>query len=375
VPERKKGSDLASKIESGSISEEAIAALRKEIGQESALPQFNYVASEDAIRHFTHGRGDDNPLFCNSEYASRSKYGAIVAPATFVLSCGFPRSRGLPGVHGLFTGIDLICHQPIKVGSSVTATTALHDLTERHGQYAGRQYQQTSVTRYAGADGTILSTLYSHAFRMDRNKASQSEKFSRLERQTYSDEDLAEVEQAYEREVAERRGRAPRYWDDVEVGETLERMAKGPLSVTDNIAFLIGFGTVFIRAHRQWHEFRKRHPGAGVRDKHGVWDVPERVHWDEDLAKSIGMPGPYDYGPQRIAWFDHRISDWMGDDGWLQRLSVSLRAPNFVGDITWIHGAVKDKRKDDVVIVELHSEDQRGRTTATAEAEIRLPRK
>ena len=357
------------------ITDEAVAALRAEIGQTSGLPQFNEYATSDTIRHFALGRGDDNPLYCDATYAARGPYGAVVAPATFVMSCGFPRSRGLPGVHGLFTGIDLECHRPIREGTRVVATTALQALDERNGRFAGRQYQQTSVTHYDDAEGNRLSTLYSHAFRMERGKAGKSDKFAGLDRKIYAAEDLAEIEAAYERERAERRGAAPFYWDEVDVGERLSPMAKGPLTVTDNIAFLIGFGTVFIRAHRQWHEFRKRHPGAGVKDRHGVWDVPERVHWDEELAASIGMPGPYDYGPQRIAWFDHRVSDWIGDHGRMRRLSVSLRAPNFVGDTTWIDGSVAEKAEDGTITLDLAAVDQRGRRTATARAVVELPRR
>lgn len=355
------------------ISPEAIEQLRAEIGRESGLPQFNTGASLDAVRHFAFGRGDDNPLYCDPGYAKASHYGCVIAPSTFILSCGFPRSRGLPGVHGLFTGIDLECHHPIKAGTAITATTALHELKERQGRFAGRQYQQTSVTRYRDAEDRVLSTLYSHAFRMERGKAGRSDKFAGLERKVYEEDELAEIEAAYERETANRRGDRPRYWQDVEIGETLPVMAKGPLTVTDNIAFLIGFGTVFVRAHRLWHDFRKRHPGAGVKDAQGVWDVPERVHWDEDLARSIGMPGPYDYGPQRISWFDHHVSDWIGDHGWLRRLKVSLIAPNFVGDTTWLSGKVEAKPADGQVTLQLAARDHRGRTTATATAEVELP--
>lgn len=355
------------------LSSEIISELSSTIGHESSLPQFNTEATVDAIRHFALGRGDDNPLYCDEQYAAGTKYGSLIAPSTFVLSCGFPRSRGLPGIHALFTGIDLHCHVPIKVGSKIKATTALHELKERQGNYAGRQIQQTSITKYADDQGQILSTLHSHAFRMERGSAGKSEKYVGLERKHYSDEDLAEIERSYDAEIKSRRGSEKRYWDDVEVGAPLEDMVKGPLSVTDNIAFLVGFGTIFVRAHRLWHEFRGRHPGAGVKDEFGVWDVPERVHWDQELAAEIGMPGPYDYGPQRIAWIDHRISDWMGDDGWLSRLSVRLTAPNFVGDTSWIKGVVTEKTDDGRVSLELRIEDQRGRTTTTASAEVELP--
>jgi acyl dehydratase len=100
------------------------------------------------------------------------------------------------------------------------------------------------------------------------------------------------------------------------------------------------------------------------------------VHWEEDYARAIGMPTIYDYGPQRIAWVDHAVSDWMGDDGWIRRLHISLRAPNFIGDTTWIRGSVKSIDViEGVVELELRAEDQRGRVTALGGAEIVLPRR
>jgi acyl dehydratase len=357
----------------GEITAEALEQLRKQIGTESTLPQFNTCASKDAIRHYIHGRGDDNPLFCDETYARSSCHGGIVAPGTFLLSCGFPRSRGLPGVHALFTGVDFHFHRPIKLDAKISAVASLHELSERIGEYAGRQFKQTTRTEYSDESGNSLATLYSHAFRMERGKAGKSNKFSHLARKTYSDDELNVIEQCYKQERSCRRGAVERLWDDIEIGDTLPTLVKGPLTVTDNIAFLIGFGTVFVKAHRQWFEFRERHPGVGVKDSYGVWDVPERVHWDEELAASVGMPGPYDYGPQRIAWIDHFISEWIGDDGWLRRLSVKLIAPNFVGDTSYIKGVVKEKSCSGVAVLEISIVDQRQRNTATAIAEVQLP--
>jgi acyl dehydratase len=355
------------------ITQEALDSLRSMIGIESRLPQFNTEATEDAIRHFVHGRGDDNPLYCDREYARTTRWGDIIAPPSFIMTCGFPRSRGLAGIHALFTGVEIICHKPIMLGKKVVARSAIHDVKERTGQYAGRQYQQISKTDYCSEEGEVFSTLYSHAFRMERGQAGKTKKFDGLTRKDYSSDEIADIEAAYDREVRERRGGEKRYWNDTNVGDVLTDMVKGPLTVTDNVAFLVGFGTVFVRAHRIWHDFRMRHPGAGVKDQHGVWDVPERVHWDEELAASIGMPGPYDYGPQRIAWIDHRVADWMGDDGWMKQLKVKLTAPNWVGDTTWIRGSVTEKLNNGEVVLDLAAVDHRGRTTATAEARVVLP--
>ncbi|CAN0454113.1 unnamed protein product, partial [Phaeothamnion confervicola] len=224
-----------------------------------------------------------------------------------------------------------------------------------------------------------LTTLYSHTFRTERMQVEKGRKYADIQPQTYTDEDLAPIEAAYRQELVNRRGTRTLHYEDVEVGDAIGEIVKGPLTITDCICFVSGFGWVYAMPHRQWYEYRQRHPGVGSKDekkKRGIWDVPERVHWEEDYAKAIGMPTVYDYGPQRIAWFDHAVSDWMGDDGWVRRLHVTLRAPNFIGDTTWIRGSVKAKVDADACVeLELRAEDQRGRVTALGGAEVVLPRR
>lgn len=360
------------------ITDEAIEELRKGIGEEWTLAQYNRVATEDAITHYALGMGDDNPRYLDSAYAAGTRWGAVIAHPTFVLTCGFPRVRGLPGVHGLFTGIDVHCHHPIKAGTRISAKTSPFAVDEHTGRFAGRTLKQVYETHYRDEAGTVLSTLYSHAFRTERKAvdASDRQKYADIQRQTYTDEDLERIDQAYARELQSRRGATPLYWDDLSVGQAISELVKGPLTVTDMICFKMGFGYIYTKAHRQAYQYRKKHPGAAVKDEHGVWDIPERVHWEDALARAIGMPATYDYGPQRIAWFDHCLSDWMGDDGWVRRLKVSLRAPNFVGDTTWIRGNITHKDDSDgSVQIDMRGEDQRGRVTAIGYAEVVLPRR
>jgi acyl dehydratase len=131
-----------------------------------------------------------------------------------------------------------------------------------------------------------------------------------------------------------------------------------------------------VKAHRQWYEWLQRHPAGGTKNRYGIWDVPERVHWEHDFAQDIGMPAGYDYGPQRIAWFDHAVSDWIGDHGFIRSLGVQLRAPNFIGDTTYIRGTVVGKSEDEgTVSLQMAAEDQRGRMTAKGKSEVVLPRK
>ncbi len=360
----------------GRITDEAVAEINKTMGVERPMQQFNTAASEDTIRHYMLGLGDDNPRWTNPGYAAGTRWGGMIAPATFVQTCGFPRARGLPGVHGLFTGMDFHCHVPIKVGTRIRATSALHEMKERHGKFAGREYQQTYATRYRDEQDQVLTTVYSHTFRTERKKVEKGRKYADIQPQTYTDADLVKIEEGYRHEIASRRGARTLCFEDTQVGDAMWDIVKGPLTITDCICFVSGFGWVYAMPHRQWFEYRQRHPGVGSKNKLGIWDVPERVHWEEDYAQEIGMPTVYDYGPQRIGWFDHAVSDWMGDDAWVRRLQVQLRAPNFIGDTTWIRGTVSKKTEfDGCIELEMRAEDQRGRVTALGSAEVILPRR
>jgi len=56
------------------------------------------------------------------------------------------------------------------------------------------------------------------------------------------------------------------------------------------------------------------------------------VHHRDSVARQVGVPGTYDYGPQRTAWMctlDHQL---MGDSAFIKRLRADLRRFNVVGD-------------------------------------------
>ena len=70
------------------ITEEGLASLRSRIGVriENSIEPWNYEASRDAIRHYAHGIGDDNPLWTDPAYAEKTKYGSLVALPSFLFS-------------------------------------------------------------------------------------------------------------------------------------------------------------------------------------------------------------------------------------------------------------------------------------------------
>jgi len=176
----------------------------------------------------------------------------------------------------------------------------------------------------------------------------KKEKKPAPEAEPYSDEELAAIDACYETECSTYRGPNSLYWEDVEVGSPLPKMVKGPLKITDMILWHMGWGLQMSPpgAFRLTYDIRKKIPALFPKDPMGIPDTVQRCHWQEDWAQSLGFPGPYDYGAQREVWLTHLISNWMGDDAWLWKLSVQHRKFNYIGDTTWLEGKVVDKKID-----------------------------
>jgi hypothetical protein len=72
------------------------------------------------------------------------------------------------------------------------------------------------------------------------------------------------------------------------------------------------------------------------------------------------------------------MTNWMGDEGLLRRLSAQVRRHNLIGDVTWCRGIVTGRREEDglsLVDVDLTAENQHGDITAKGSATVALPRR
>jgi acyl dehydratase len=221
----------------------------------------------------------------------------------------------------------------------------------------------------------VVAEADSWCFRTERDTARERAKYGRVEPYRYGDEELARIRRAYRDEVI--RGATPRYWDDVQVGEPLPEVVKGPLTVTSIVAFVQGWGSLYVRAHGLAFDLFDRHPALGIPNAFGVPEPPERVHWDDALARAVGVPAAYDYGPERVAWLGHLVTNRMGDAGRLARLHVQVRRHNLLGDTTWCRGTVTGRALVEgrgEVTLALTAVNQRDETIAAGQAVVVLPR-
>lgn len=366
------------------ITDRALDQLRQRIGVkiEHTLEPWCHEATRDNIRHYAHGIGDNNPLWCDPAYAKKTRYGDVIAPPSFVFACSRIVSGyvgGLPGVHAMFAGCDFTWHKPILRNTEITTEAYLKDLIEFDTRFAGRSFQQIYHVDFYNQQGDKLAGADSWCFRTDRDIARESgTKYDARDRdntRVYTQTELDQHSALYAAE--EIRGSTPRYFEDVEVGTRLPRMAKGPMTVTGFICYVQGWGGLYVRAHKLAWEMMLKHPATGIKNKYGIPDCPERVHWEDEFAQKVGAPRAYDYGPERCSWMSHIVTNWIGDDAQLVQLYTEVRRHNLEGDLLTIDARVSDKREEGglkLVDFELEARNQDGELSARGRATAVLPR-
>lgn len=342
-----------------------------------------YEATRDNIRHYAYGIGDDNPLWCDPEYAAGTPHGGIVAPPSFLFACNRIVSGyvgGLPGVHAMWAGAEWTFHNWVRRNDEISTKAHLKEVIPRETRFSGLAVQQVYQVSFRNQKGEVLAEADSWCFRTDRDIAREAgtkyDDLKQKEPKRYSPEELEDIYSHYARE--EVRGATPRFFEDVNEGDRLPRMVKGPMTVTGFIAYAQGWGGLYIRANKlAWRQIEK-HPGLGIPNRFNIPDCPERVHWEKEFAQMVGAPDAYDYGPERCSWIMHHLTNWMGDTGFLKRSRTEIRRHNPVGDTLFIDGKVTGKIVEDgegLVEIEQNGVNQDGELSLNAWGTVRLPRR
>jgi len=117
----KPGIEVAQLAEAA-LNDNTLTEWEKRIGLELRVGNvFNQTVSPEAIRNFSNGIGDANPLYRDEAYAERTKYGALIASPAWTASV-FPHwvLQGLPGIHADHSASDWEFLKPIYVNDKIT---------------------------------------------------------------------------------------------------------------------------------------------------------------------------------------------------------------------------------------------------------------
>lgn len=353
------------------------AMLSKAVGVSLRIEVGPYLefATVDGIRNFARAYGDDNPLFGDEAYAARTRHAGVIAPPLFPIATGTPersddavRLASLLGEVGArsisVTGDEWFFHRPIVPGVRLTRSDVL-DRVRRSDDGC----LVTTVRSTYHQDGVVFAVH-------DRERTHGDVGLGEPERRTkaaYSAAEIDEIDGLYA--AQSRRGGTKRFVDDVELGDRLGPIVKGPLTLTDLVCYRagVGPGPFGVEPLRLGWKNRQERPWFYDRNELGFHDARERYHWDENFAQANGYPSAYDYSHTRLAWATELLTNWAGDDGWIESINFRLLGMNFVGDTTWISGEISEiDRTASIVTVDYTGINQHGTQSCAGTALVRL---
>jgi acyl dehydratase len=302
-----------------------------------------------------------------------------VAPPSFLHSVySGDIGVGLPGLQPVQAGYRWRYFDWIRRGDRIVADARIGPITLLEGRVVDRILIQTTLTDFYCGDA-LVAQLEGRTFRLPRSAERGGLHYEARPETRWEPEELEEIRREAVSEP--RRGSAPRFFDDVSVGDAVPAVVKGPIELLTMTSYYAGRagspGMKGVEMKWKYVTYAREAP----------WKLPsnyDTTFFDEaiqpslghqiaSVAHEIGMPGAYANGGQRASWLSHAVTNWMGDAADLVELEVRLRRPDIFGDLLRSSGKVVEKEADGLVTVALESINQLGDITATARAKVRLP--
>ncbi|HEX8125472.1 MAG TPA: MaoC family dehydratase N-terminal domain-containing protein [Allosphingosinicella sp.] len=362
---------------------------------------------EDNIRRYAWTIGDDNPLFTDPAYGQAGLYRSQIAPGPILVHCRYPADHGASREHGypvanFLGGLSWEFFDVVRPGTAVSTSKTLREVLEPRGLRGERIillvceviYYDSFRRPLAKAYGTLVQVPMKNmgtSRSMPLHCVDEDQLYDR-EPHRYAAEEVAAIEAGMAKE--RRRGAAPLYWEDVEVGEALPPIFQPPYAIPDALSYqslhqglVRGFdGRHLARSFTP--AFKALKAGWGYPDyarTHPVtrWPhTPGDEHEDALLCGFRGQPLPFDFGIQRAQVPQRLLGNWAGDSGFCRKMSMSMGRPVFHGDALVMRGSVVGKklleegeprRRCHAVTIAMEAASQRGEIVSRGFATVYLP--
>jgi acyl dehydratase len=373
------------------ITDAMIVAMEAKVGIDLRIDHSvnNDVASRLAVAKFSGAIGDINPLWTNAEHAARSAYGAPVAPPSFVMACFSGIQFGWPGLGSFHSRTHVRFERPVYWGDVVNPRCRYEGFDgPRPSGFAGRGITDKFLNTYTNQRGEPIAEIRWEVINYERGQAlarrdgadgdAGSSKPTLQLPHPWTEEEIVAIEAKVLAETP--RGEEPRLWENVEVGDPLDVVTKGPIGLTDEIAFVVGGGTPIprLKAHAAALHDYNDHPAWAFRDPvTGAKEPIYSVHYNYQAARAMGAAFQYDVGFQRQCWQLHHLTHWSGDDAWIKEVQSEYRKFVYLSDVVRLTAMVTGKRVDDdgdhVVDVKTEAVNQRGEVVMPGWAVVALP--
>ena len=102
------------------------------------------------------------------------------------------------------------------------------------------------------------------------------------------------------------------------------------------------------------------------------------IHWNERIARSVGLPNVIAHGMFTMAEAGRYVTDWAGDEADLVEFGVRFSSPVVVPDddkgaTIEVGGKVEEKLEDNRVVLALTARSGEAKVLTRARAVVRLP--
>ena len=102
------------------------------------------------------------------------------------------------------------------------------------------------------------------------------------------------------------------------------------------------------------------------------------IHWNERIARSVGLPDVIAHGMFTMAQAGRYVTDWAGDAGAMVEFGVRFSAPvvvpdDDVGAAIEVSGTVEEKLDGNRVVLGLTARSGEAKVLTRARAVVRLP--
>ena len=95
------------------------------------------------------------------------------------------------------------------------------------------------------------------------------------------------------------------------------------------------------------------------------------IHYDQDFARSVGLPGVILHGLLKASFLGQLVTDWLGDRGRLKTFEVSYRGIDVPGHPYRCRGRVTRVEGNEVEL-EVWGEDEGGSRTTVGTATVQI---
>lgn len=327
---------------------------------------FNTAAHPDSIRKFVDGIGDLNP-----RYRDPAHPGGLLAPPTFLYSVAYghypdPGDYAPPRhIQGMYAGDEWEWFDEVRAGDEIDVVTTIPtEVVEKRTRSFGDVlfvYGVNEFSRRATGDPLARCTFW-QVLRpgVFHGRPTPPEPVR------HTPEAVAAVHAAQDAEVV--RGAEPRYWEDVEVGEELPPIVRGPFTVMEAVAWIVGgMGERYFISDRL---------GRYIHDRTGWSEWDERLSMHKNFHDHSVSEGAMGAGAHRSSWLGIMLTNWAGDAGAVTRMRSEHRAQGQFGNIYTSWGRVTGKRLEGdhaLVDIECGIDNHRGVRHLVGDATVRLP--